>query len=193
MNPAGLRCAVCNSPLHPPSLESREPFPCRGCGRLVQLEVFPAFFRPGGPGRDGELIVSEEEASCFYHANKRAVRTCDACGRFLCALCDCDLGSEHLCPGCIETGKKKGKLSKLEHSRVLYDSIALALAVLPVVLFPLIYFTVITAPMALFLAIRHWNTPTSIVRRTKARHVLAIAFSAAEIAGWVTVFVILAF
>jgi hypothetical protein len=63
----------------------------------------------------------------------------------------------------------------------LYDNIALSLAVYPLLIF---YFTIVTAPTALFIAIRFWNAPRSIVHRTRARLVLAILIAGLEIAGW---------
>jgi len=151
----------------------------------LQAEVFPAFFRPAAHGHDGDPLLVEGEASCFYHPQKKASLPCEACGRFLCALCDCELHGQHFCPGCLETGKRKGKIKKLENQRTLYDNIALALVTYPVVLLFGIYFTFITAPMALYLAIRHWNSPGSIVRRTKVRFVAAIILAMLELAGWV--------
>jgi hypothetical protein len=92
------------------------------------------------------------------------------------------LHGQHFCPACLETGKKKGKIKRLENERVLYDDLALALAVLPLLIF---YFTLVTAPIALYIAIRYWNSPRSIVRRqTHWRFVIAIIFATLEIAGW---------
>jgi hypothetical protein len=48
-----------------------------------------------------------------------------------------------------------------------------------------IYFTFITAPMALYTAIRHWNSPRSIVRPGKTRLVLAIVLGTIELMGWI--------
>ena len=126
-------------------------------------------------------LVTEGEASCFYHPNKKAVLPCEACGRFLCALCDVELNGQHLCPACLASGQKKGKLSNLDNRRVLYDSLALTLALLPLLVWP---FTLITAPAALFIAIRYWRAPGSLVQRTKIRLILAMFFALAQMAGW---------
>lgn len=75
-------------------------------------------------------------------------------------------------------------MQNLENHRVLYDDAALALAIYPIVFFVFFYFTLVTAPLSLFLAIRHWNTPSSIIPRTKIRLILAILFSSAQIIGW---------
>lgn len=166
--------------------------PCPACGAPLRVEVFPAMFRKIGAGRSGETVMVEGEASCFYHPQKKTVLPCDACGRFLCALCDCALDGRHLCPTCLEAGKTKGKIKSLDNQRTLYDSIALALAVYPVALILGIYFTLITAPMALFVAIRYWNAPRSIVRPSRIRYIAAIIVALLQIGGWTTLFISIA-
>jgi hypothetical protein len=155
--------------------------PCPACGVPVQVEIFPALFRPTARGRGGEALMVEGESSCFYHPQKKAVVPCQGCGRFLCALCDCELHGEHFCPACLEVGRQKGRITRLENQRTLYDGIALSLAILPLLIF---YFTIITAPMALFIAIRYWNAPRSIVHGTRIKLVLAIILATLQIVGW---------
>src|SRR5439155_16734384 len=132
------------------------------CEAPLRVEVFPALFRPAAPAQSGQVLVTEGEAGCFYHPHKKAVLPCDACGRFLCALCDIEFSGQHFCPGCLETGRKKGHLTGLDNRRTLYDSLALSLALLPLLIWPL---TLITAPAALFIAIRYWKAQGSVVRR----------------------------
>jgi hypothetical protein len=79
---------------------------------------------------------------------------CDACGRFLCALCDCELKGRHLCPSCLESGQKKQTIAGLEDERPLHRRQAFALSVIPIL---------ITGPIAVFMAIRYWKTPGSLV------------------------------
>jgi hypothetical protein len=141
-------------------------------------------------GETGERILTEGEASCYYHAQKKAILPCNRCGRFLCALCDFELNGEHLCPSCLESGKQKGQLERLQRDRVLYDDIALALAVWPMILMCGLSF--ITAPAALFVAIRHWHAPNSIVRRGKTRYVVAIVLAVLQLVAlvvWLVFFV----
>jgi hypothetical protein len=176
-----LQCPKCKTTLTETFVGRADFVPCVRCAAPLNVEVFPAMFRRHAPGRDGEAVVLETEASCFYHPQKKAVLPCEGCGRFLCALCDCELHGQHFCPACLETGKKKGKIKRLENERVLYDDLALSLAVLPLLLF---YFTLITAPIALYIAIRYWNSPRSIVRHTHWRFVVAIIFATLEIVGW---------
>ncbi len=158
---------------------------CPACESVLRIEVFPALLRETAPSQTAEVVLVEGESTCFYHSNKKAVLPCEACGRFLCALCDCELNRQHFCPVCLEVGKTKGKIKNLENRRTLYDSIALYLTIIPLITLIFWFFTIVTAPIALFIAIRHWNAPRSIVHRTKVRYVLAIILATIEIAGWV--------
>jgi hypothetical protein len=188
MNPP-VQCPKCRAWLMERIFNQPELSPCPACGVPLQVEIFPALFRKINPGQSGEAVMVEGESSCFYHPQKKAVLPCDGCGRFLCALCDCQLNSQHFCPACLEAGRTKGKIKSLENQRTLYDSIALSLAIYPILIF---YFTIITAPMALFVAIRYWTSPPSLVHRSKIRFVVAIIFALLQIVGWGILFVSLA-
>jgi hypothetical protein len=177
-----VECPSCKAPLADDLFNQADLVPCTVCHAKVLAEVYPALFRPLVAGRNGEALVLETQAGCFYHPQKKALLPCDGCGRFLCALCDCELHGQHFCPACLQAGQKKGKIKRLEQERTLYDNIALSLAVYPLLIF---YFTIITAPLALLIAIRFWNAPRSIVHRTKLRLVLAIFIAGLELVGWV--------
>ena len=129
MNSFQLLCPKCKTPLREDMLNREQLAPCPACAAPLQVQIFPALFRPLPMGRSGESLVLETESSCFFHPQKKAVVHCEGCGRFLCGLCDCELHGQHFCPQCLETGKKKGKIKSIENERTLYDSIALGLAV----------------------------------------------------------------
>jgi hypothetical protein len=181
MTTTAVTCTNCRTPLPPDFFNLPGLTPCPACSVPLQAEVFPAFFRRAAPGRAGEATVEDTESSCFYHPQKRAVLPCDACGRFLCALCDCELDGRHLCPACLEAGRTRGKIKSLENRRVMYDNLALALALFSFVP-PVIYVCWLTAPLSIFLALKHWKTPTSIVHRGKFRFVLAVVIGLLDIA-----------
>jgi len=175
-----ISCTKCQAPILAGYYNSRDLIPCPTCDVPLKIDVFPAFYRGLRPGKEGEALT-DDQASCFYHPQKKAVVPCDYCGRFLCALCDVELGGKHLCPACVETGKKKGRIVNLDRHRVLYDGVALRLALFPMIIF---YITIVTAPIAIYLSIRHWNSPMSAIGRTKVRFVLAIVISGLQILAW---------
>jgi len=177
-----LSCTRCQATLLGEVYNTAALTPCPHCGALLEVEVFPALFKGLAVGQAGENLLVGGESSCFYHPQKKAVVPCDGCGRFLCALCDCEFNDQRLCPACLEIGKKKGKIKNLQNHRMLYDNLALALAVFPLLIF---WLTIVTAPMALYLGIRYWNAPSSIIPRTKVRLLLAVLLASLQIVGWI--------
>jgi hypothetical protein len=161
---------------------------CPSCNTEIEVEIFPAFFRPPARGSFGEALVVETHTSCFFHAQKQAAHVCATCGRFICSLCEMDLEGQHLCPPCLEAAQKTGKIKSLESRRVLHDTIALNLALLGILLF---YFSFITAPLALYLAIRNRNAPPSLIGTSKVRRGLAIVLSSLQILGWIALVIFL--
>jgi hypothetical protein len=179
-------CTECKAEL-PPALINLPGFQeCPSCKSKIKVEVFPAFFRAPERGTAGEALVVETHASCFYHPQKQAAVVCGACGRFICSLCDVEMEGQHLCPPCLELSHKGGKLKSLESRRILNDTVALHLALLSILLF---YVSFITAPLALYWAIKHRKAPSSILRRTRVRWYFAVILSSLIILGWIGVVV----
>ncbi len=160
---------------------------CPACGALQQVYSFPALTRNLDPIRTGERIVDESEASCFNHPGKRAEKSCDQCGRFICGLCEVELEGQCLCPDCLSSGRTKGKLTSLTDERILYDNIALMLATLPILTISL---TLFGAPAALYVCIRHWNTPLGLMKsRRRWRFVVAAILATLQICAWLIFFI----
>lgn len=176
-----INCAKCDTRL-PVEIINRPGFiSCPGCGVPVKAHIFPALYRRIETVKTGEGLLTDNEAGCFFHPAKKAVIPCEICGRFLCSLCDIEFNDQHVCPSCLEAGKKKRKIRNLENNRALYDNIALSLSVIPLLF---IWPTIITAPASIYFSIRHWKSPSSIIPRTKVRFILAGFFSIMQIAGW---------
>ena len=180
-----LNCTNCRSPLSPAAYNTHSLVACAACSCLLRTDVFPAINRPPPVGRTGATLQADQEAGCFYHPRKTAVVPCTSCGRFLCDLCDVALNDQHLCPSCLEKGKANRKIKNLENQRTCYDTIALMVATASLCI---IWFTIFTAPMVIYLTIRHWKTPSSIIPRTKIRFILAFSLAGAQIAGWILFF-----
>lgn len=175
-----IRCTNCAASLPDEHINSQGFNPCPICRSLIRADVFPAAYETPAGGTSGERLLVDNESSCFFHQNKQAVTACSQCGRFLCALCDIDFNGQHLCISCIESGKKKGKISKLQNKNFLYDNIVLGMAILPVFTF---YLPVITAPATIFLAIKYWNKTSGIMKRGRFRIVVALMIALMEIVG----------
>jgi len=180
-----LICTKCNTPLPRQMLNAYTLSPCPACNSVLRVDVFPALYREFPSGPSGDNLQIGKEAGCFYHPRRKAEVPCSACGRFVCDLCDVALNDQHLCPACFEKGKSQRKIKSLENQRTCYDTIALLVATLPMLIY---WFTIITAPLVVYLTIRHWKTPSSIIPRTKIRFVLAFFIAGLQIAGWVFVF-----
>jgi hypothetical protein len=85
----------------------------------------------------------------------------------------------------LSSPQKKQIVPQLENRRVLYDSTALTLALLPLLAWPI---TIVTAPIALVLALYSFKKESSLIPRTRARSWFALLFAGAEIAGWIFFF-----
>ena len=149
------------------------------------VKVFPALIR-SSIGDVPQPLTAEQEASCFFHPQNRAVTPCEECGRFLCGLCTLEIPGKTLCPLCFDANLRGRKMQNLEASRTLHDSVALALAILPALLF---WPVLVTAPLTLFWIIRHWKSPGSILPRTRARFYFAAVIALSQI-GFIVVVIV---
>ncbi len=157
---------------------------CRRCRRWVKVHVFPALWLPQRFGTAGEAVLADEECACFYHSDKRAVRACDQCGRFICALCEIEMGENYFCPSCLGSGSSQAHGAGLMQRRFMLDNIALALAIIPVLT---IWLTAVSAPATLFMVIKFWHAPRSLVRHSRWRMGLAGLLAVGQIIVWIIV------
>jgi len=181
-----VACSKCGSILLDGEGGAGEWRDCSSCGSAIRLRLFPAYQRTVAPTRTEATL--QGESSCFFHPHKRAVVPCDECGRFLCALCRVEFGARNICPGCIDSGMKKGNLAAVETTRRRFDSIALAVAALPSLL---IWPTLFTGPVAIYLSVQHWNDPPGILPRGRWRLVVAFVIGIAQVTAWIGLFVYL--
>ena len=168
-------CHVCLADI--PYAPDGAPSACR-CGVEGRALIYPAIFRVRESSA-GEAIQAAGESACFAHEDKRAVASCDSCGRFVCALCRIEWGSRVLCPACVNSAGKRTDL--LVRSRSNFDTMALAIALASGLLFTLSLFT---APISIYLAVRAFRAPRSLVPRTMARAWIALVISVLELGGW---------
>ena len=187
MSAGPIPCPSCRLPLPDNFWNATQVQNCPGCDRRVQLAVFPARLRIAPAVRLGETILETGVASCFHHEGKKAVASCDGCGRFLCGLCDLELNGRHFCPTCLDQSRTRGAHLNRETSRAVYDRAALSLALLPMLIWPL---TILTAPISVGCGICSFFKPGSLVRRGHTRAIVAILISLSQLAAWGAFFVI---
>ena len=75
-----ITCTKCYQPLPSELFNTPDMTNCPNCGVVLKVDVFPAFFKTIASGRPGETLVLDNESSCFYHPQKKAVVPCDMCG-----------------------------------------------------------------------------------------------------------------
>ncbi len=181
-------CNSCGMPLPEWELAAGEASTCPDCGTEHQIKIFPAALRVA-PSTQSES-AAEGEATCFDHPSSRAIASCAQCGRFVCSLCVVEVRNNNYCPSCMAAGLHKGAGADLAPSRVSYDTIAFAIAVGPLLFFPI---TLITGPVAIFLAFRYWKRPLALMHRNRWRFVAAILIGLLEVGGlgWLILYTLL--
>jgi hypothetical protein len=177
-----LPCPKCSRPLEPVSWHDASAGTCQRCDTEFEFRGFPAL-----TARRTRIAVQSvllaEESVCFFHAENRAEVICEDCGRLLCGVCAIDFGGRKRCPACVAAAKESDAAAVVK-DRVLYDSLALTIAFVPLLIWP---FTLVTAPIALGYVILGWKKPNSLVRgRGRARMVVAGIIALLQIAGWIS-------
>ncbi len=130
---------------------------CPFCQKWLQISIWPIV-------RQNTTAVSaiSDQATCFFHPDKAFQACCHRCGRFVCGLCDLQLGAEHVCPTCFERGRAgsgtgTGK-AEWRYRDVLYDSIAGTIGWAWIIFWPTI---VAAIPAVIFLHVRYRSAPRS--------------------------------
>lgn len=180
MSAGQVSCSGCGRNLPPDFATAGVFLGCPNCLEPQRVFAFPALNRVTTANAALPALESND-ANCFYHPLKQAVVACDNCGRFLCALCDVEMAGSHRCPACLEIGKRKRKLETVENRRILFDSLALTLSIVPLLMWPV---TILTAPATLFVVLRYWRRPLSILPRTRVRFVFAFLIALGQLCGW---------
>jgi len=139
---------------------------CPYCQKWLQIRVWPIV-------RQNTNAVSalSDQATCFFHPDKAFQACCQRCGRFVCALCDLQLGAEHVCPACFERGRAHSgaEAAKAEwrYRDVLYDSIAVTVGWGWILFWPVI---VAAIPTVIVLHVKYRKAPRSyLIPRSRWR------------------------
>ncbi|MDR3401795.1 MAG: hypothetical protein P4L99_04775 [Chthoniobacter sp.] len=195
VEPGSLTCPACGTALGPYGLDAAQEAVCPGCRVGLRGQVFRAWSAPPSNGLSTFERAMEGEAVCFFHPANRAVLPCDACGRFLCSICDLPVGSRHLCPVCLSAGLGKEKLPEIIPRRFLWSRTALWLGLGPLILSMALWPVLLISGMgAIIIALVGWSRPGSIVRgRQRWAAVVGIVLGLAQLAVWVGVIFLISY
>lgn len=182
-------CLECNQRIPAPADGTLLTQICSNCGQRNGVANFPALAkaRPAAPPALPGEALAEGEAVCFYSPNRRATTSCDHCGVLISEPWAAAWGTETVCLKCLEHLREEKRDARFISQRTLWDNIALTLALAPLTL--IFWWAVfVTAPAALILALRHWNTSRGMVPRGRFRLVATILLSLLQIGGVTALF-----
>lgn len=130
---------------------------CPYCNKQLRFRVWPVVRQ-----KTNAVSAMAEQATCFFHPEKAFEACCQRCGRFVCALCDLQLGAEHVCPTCFERGRTDtgltGDKAEWRHRDILYDSIAVTIGWGWILVWPMI---IAAIPAAIVLHVKYRKAPGS--------------------------------
>lgn len=155
LSPAGAGVVSCPNCSGDIALDETGSQTCPYCDKQLQIRVWPIVRQ-----NTNAATALSDQATCFFHPEKVFQACCQRCGRFVCALCDLQLGAEHVCPACFERGRAGSDAGKAEwrHRDVLYDSIALTLGWGWILVWPVF---VVAFPAVIFLHVKYRKAPRS--------------------------------
>ncbi|MDB6139630.1 MAG: hypothetical protein JWO94_2702 [Verrucomicrobiaceae bacterium] len=186
---AHVSCVFCESPLPPLQLPlDGGGVQCPACLRSSEVRVFPALLA-AHQARPPALVSdppAEGEAACFYSPQRRATHACAHCGVLISDAWTAHWGSKTYCLKCLEH-LMSGKDGGFEASRILWDNIALSLAVVPLIIPIFRPFILISAPASVFLAFWHWSSPRGVVPRGRFRIAAALILGLVQLVVFVLV------
>ncbi len=149
-------------------------------GEAHSVRLFPAAIRKQSLV-EAEEVMEGGQSTCFFHAKLPATAICDVSGRMICDLCKTDYQGKTVSFEALQSLIGKKSPADAKRSRTKWDDIALALVILPFLFWPLL---AITAPIAIGICAFQWRKgPTSLVRRSRWRYLLATFLGSLELIG----------
>lgn len=163
---------------------------CPYCEKRLEIRVWPVVRQ-----NTNAVTALSDQATCFFHPDKAFQACCQRCGRFVCGLCDLQLGAEHVCPSCFERGRGQSGAApgqaEWRYRDVLYDSIASTVGWAWILFWPTL---VAAIPTVIFLHVKYRKAPRSyLIARSGWRFWVAyvgltwlpLLFSATFIGRWI--------
>ncbi|CAN5828807.1 hypothetical protein BH11VER1_BH11VER1_04250 [soil metagenome] len=200
-----VKCTSCGGGIPESLFRQNDRVSCPICKKIVRALRLPALYKAAAstPPSLPHDPPAPGEAACFYNPARRATKCCDHCGVFISDAWAAQWGAQTVCLKCLEELHAKNSDTRFEAKRVLWDNIALSFAIGPwivagvmlmtVVLYPfafiVAFLSILTAPAAIFIALRYWNAARSLVPRGRGRLVWAVLLGVLQLGGWVMMIV----
>ncbi|MCJ8502675.1 hypothetical protein [Desulfatitalea alkaliphila] len=182
-----IACPHCHTIQGPETVNTGRAASCPGCRSLLRIDLFNAFWANDGQGAGNLGAAAQGRAECFHHPGQLAVAPCADCGRLLCEVCQVALEGRTICMACLQAGRDKRKIGALQQRYLRRDEIALHLAFWPALM---VFPTLLTAPAALFFAVRHWRTPSPVLPKGHWRAVTASVLAGAQLVAWIVLLIL---
>jgi hypothetical protein len=151
-----IACPSCGGDVVPVEEETNWQY-CPSCSNRLKICLWPI-----ARETNRATAALSDQATCFFHPEKAFQACCQRCGRFVCALCDLQLGAEHVCPACFERGRAdsgvEASTAEWRYRDVLYDSIALTVGWGWILFWPLL---VAAIPAVIVLHVKYRKAPRS--------------------------------
>ena len=158
MATAAASCPHCGGDVAPVESETGWQS-CPSCANRLQVRIWTVVHQ-----NTNAAVALSDQATCFFHPDKAFQACCQRCGRFVCTLCDLQLGAEHICPACFERGRTdsgtEGSKAEWRSRDVLYDSIAVTLGWGWILFWPVFLAAV---PIVIVLHVKYRKAPRAYV------------------------------
>jgi hypothetical protein len=179
-----LSCCNASVKTHEPS--AGKPQHCLYCNNYYQISYLPQQFHQS-QAKQLQTISAEASIPCYYDEKLTAKYTCQACGVHMSEAWSATWGNQIICLKCLEHQLQNPESSHFVQSLTRYDRIALIYALLPIIIFPFIIFSILIAPCVLFTYFKYRKTTTSLVANTKRNWIIAFTLATLQIMGWLVV------
>lgn len=144
----GPQCPRCHVTLAADDIRSGV-IACPHCRRSFEATAFQPPERKQAIVQSLTIGPDGEANACANHARNVATTSCQRCGLFICSLCDMNVGSGSLCPGCFDHVRNEGKLAPAARRYRDYASMARSSAI-----FGILFFYIGLGPLTVHYAIK---------------------------------------
>tara|TARA_R110002096_G_scaffold23303_9_gene74257 strand:+ start:2104 stop:2607 length:504 start_codon:yes stop_codon:yes gene_type:complete len=150
---------------------------CPVCGAEIRVTIFPRLYHEVVL-EVTPAVAGEKDSTCSFYPELKADKVCDECGCLMSSQAGVQWGDVDLCLPCLYRLREENQAAAYLAKASLHDNRALALVTW------LAPFSLFTAPIALFLLIRHRRTIKTFAPRTSVRWWVAMGLSILWLVLW---------